>query len=428
MDRPCDINPNVSFTLNELQDEQPGGLIQAIGSLPTLNSNGNLDPAWVRKTIDKLTKNKLIPILIIPVLNLPQTPSYPVPLSRFNSACGTYGRPSVPPPPPPPANNPSVNGCENERANINCQAGTITGLQVKYGRWDTTTCPTGGSAFGSKTYNINPQTCMGNTSCGVNISNGLFNDDPLPGTRKQFTVTPTCSASVPVYTPPAVSLRIYNRNECDLLDGNFHGGGECTKKTGGSWSWDCRNLNDGDVVAANNLYQEKINTYRNTLDNIKALKRRYNNEVVAYNQKNDTYKQSVYNECCFYEARLAYAEKTFFTSASINDVSPNNKMVNYKNDIYNKLKLKLLILENIAGLSFKKNIPLIEAFQGNMGKSTDDINTQHNILTNELTASKLNRRRIDYTLEKNKANQNLLTLFGVLNIVAIGIIYGIASS
>jgi hypothetical protein len=35
---------------------------------------------------------------------------------------------------------------------------------------------------------------------------------------------------------------------------------------------------------------------------------------------------------------------------------------------------------------------------------------------------------VDYTLEKNKANQNLLTLFGILNIVAIGIIYGIASS
>jgi len=319
MDRPCDINPNVSFTLNELQDEHAGGLIQAIGTLPTLKSDGSLDPTWIRETIETLTKNKLIPVLIIPVLKLPQAPSYPVPPSNSNSACGTYGRSSPP-------------------------------------------------------------------------------------------------------------LRLYTKQECDLLDGNFYGNGECTKKTGGSWSWDCRNLNDGDAEAANKVYQEKMNSYRNTLDTIKSLKQRYNNEVVTYNQKNDIYQESVKTERCFYKSRLAYAEKTFFTSASINDVSPNNKMVNYKNEIYNKLKLKLLILKNIASLSFKNSIPLIEAFQGNMGKSTSDINTQHNILTNELTASKLNKRRVDYTLEKNKANQNLLTLFGVLNIVAIGIIYGIASS
>jgi len=424
MDRPCDINPNITFTLNELQDDQSGGLIQAIGTLPVLNSSGNLDPAWLRQTVESLTKNKLIPVLIIPVLNLPPRPSYPIPPSGFNAACGSYGRPP-PPPPPPPTINP-VNGCENETATVNCQAGNITGLKVKYGRWDTTTCPTESSAFGTKTYTINPQACMGNTSCGVNINNGTFNDDPLPGTRKQFSVTPTCSANIQP-TPPE-NLRLYTKEECDLLDGNFYGNGECTKKTGGSWSWECRNLNDGDAVTSNRLYQEKINSYRNTLENIKSLKQRYNNEVVAYNEKNDAYKSSISAEQCFYKSRLNYAEKTFFTSASINDVSPNNKMVNYKNDIYNKLKLKQLILDNIARLTFKNNIALIEAFQGSMSKSTSDINTQHNILTNELTASKLNKRRVDYTLEKNKANQNLLTLFGILNIVAIGIIYGISSS
>ena len=424
MDR-CNINPNVSFTLTELQDEHPGGLIQAIGTLPTLNSKGNLDPTWLRQTIDTLTKNKLIPVLIVPVLNLPQTPSYPVPPSGFNAACGSYG--SAPQPQPPPSsNNPSVNGCENENASINCQAGNITGLQVKYGRWDTTSCPAESSTFGNHTYTVKPQACIGKPSCEVNINNGLLNGDPLPGIRKQFSVTPTCSANV--QAQPSVSLRLYTKQECDLLDGNFYGGGECTKKTGGSWSWDCRNLNDGDVTAANNLYQEKMNTYRNTLNNIRELKRRYNNEVVAYNKKNDMYISSLYAEHCFYQGRLVYAEKTFFTSASIDDISPNNKMVNYKNEIYNKLKLKLLILNFIAGRTFKNIIPLIEAFQGSMGKSTNDINTQHNILTNELTASKLNRRRVDYTLEKNKANQNLLTLFGILNIVAIGIIYGIASS
>jgi hypothetical protein len=63
-----------------------------------------------------------------------------------------------------------------------------------------------------------------------------------------------------------------------------------------------------------------------------------------------------------------------------------------------------------------------------MPLSDSDISAQHTSLTNALTKSELNKRMVAYTLEKNKANQNLLTLFGVLNVVAIGIIYGIASS
>jgi len=44
------------------------------------------------------------------------------------------------------------------------------------------------------------------------------------------------------------SLRVYSQSECDQLDGSFHGNGECTKKTGGSWSWDCRELNKAEVM------------------------------------------------------------------------------------------------------------------------------------------------------------------------------------
>jgi hypothetical protein len=428
MELRCNLNSIQSLTLVELQDDHPGGLIQAISTLPNLNSEGSLDPTWLEKTVETLIKNKLIPVLIKPVLNLPKTPSYPIPPSGLNLACGSYGRPSQPPPPPPPLNSPSVNGCENERVNINCQAGTITGLNVKYGRWDTTTCPTESSVFGSKSYTINPQACIGNTSCGVNVNNDLVKDDPLPGTRKQFTISPLCSENVKTYSAPHTSLRLYTREECDLLDGNFSSNGECTKKTGGSWSWDCRNLNDGDAVDTEQAYKNKMNTYRNSLENIKTVKQRYNNAVTIYNEKNSVYMRALRLERCFYNIRLNYAEKTFFSSAVIDDVLPNNKMVNYKNEIINKLKLKKLILDNLARLTFKNNLPLIEGFQGGMGASSNDINNEHTILTNELTASKLNKRRVDYTLEKNKANQNLLTLFGILNIVALGIIYGISSN
>lgn len=37
-------------------------------------------------------------------------------------------------------------------------------------------------------------------------------------------------------------MRSYTKAECDKLGGNWYSSGECVKKTGGSWTWDCRNI------------------------------------------------------------------------------------------------------------------------------------------------------------------------------------------
>jgi hypothetical protein len=37
-------------------------------------------------------------------------------------------------------------------------------------------------------------------------------------------------------------VRLYTKSECDKLGGNWAPNGECIKKGGGSWSWECRNL------------------------------------------------------------------------------------------------------------------------------------------------------------------------------------------
>ena len=40
-------------------------------------------------------------------------------------------------------------------------------------------------------------------------------------------------------------IRLYTRIECEnTLQGKYSANGECTKKQGGSWSWDCRYLNN----------------------------------------------------------------------------------------------------------------------------------------------------------------------------------------
>ena len=43
--------------------------------------------------------------------------------------------------------------------------------------------------------------------------------------------------------PSQNGLRVYRKDECDQLNGIWNANGECTKRGGGSFSWDCRGLN-----------------------------------------------------------------------------------------------------------------------------------------------------------------------------------------
>ena len=40
----------------------------------------------------------------------------------------------------------------------------------------------------------------------------------------------------------STQVRLYTKGECNKLNGNWSPNGECIKKGGGSWSWDCRNI------------------------------------------------------------------------------------------------------------------------------------------------------------------------------------------
>ena len=46
------------------------------------------------------------------------------------------------------------------------------------------------------------------------------------------------------YPSPDNRLRLYDRGSCSTIGGTYYPGGECLRKGGGSYSWDCRTLND----------------------------------------------------------------------------------------------------------------------------------------------------------------------------------------
>jgi hypothetical protein len=79
---------------------------------------------------------------------------------------------------------------------------------------------------------------------GVRVGTRAFSPKNINSTSLE--PTPPCYD----YGTPSADkqIRVYNQTECTKdLDGNFYSNGECLKKQGGSYSWDCRYLNANDT-------------------------------------------------------------------------------------------------------------------------------------------------------------------------------------
>jgi len=97
------------------------------------------------------------------------------------------------------------------------------------------------------------------------------------------------------------------------------------------------------------------------------------------------------------------------------------------------LNKKLLLLTQIANAISKKRYTTSEQMNNEINNTNDLLKTrgkklleQNNILEKETATADLNKRMVQYTEEKNKANQNILALYGVLNIVALAMIVYVA--
>jgi hypothetical protein len=85
---------------------------------------------------------------------------------------------------------------------------------------------------------------------------------------------------------PDGRIRLYEQHECDALNGNFSPSFECTKKTGGSYSWDCRELNSANkikIISASygsncndSLQGNRTDLFKSLADGQDSLKYSYN--------------------------------------------------------------------------------------------------------------------------------------------------------
>ena len=78
--------------------------------------------------------------------------------------------------------------------------------------------------------------------CGVPIITSLP-DCETPAPIVPVTTTDNKPCGKLGYPSPDNSMRLYNKDDCDKLDGNLSFRNECLNKNGGSYSWDCKSLN-----------------------------------------------------------------------------------------------------------------------------------------------------------------------------------------
>lgn len=157
--------------------------------------------------------------------------------------------------------------------------------------------------------------------------------------------------------------------------------------------------------------------------------------LAEYVDKDRSLQDKIKAEYCFYESRYFSALDSFLQAISDSSMKGKAVDVNAKLEIVKKLNQNLnvytQIVNGISKYRYAKNVQFqsdINNINGNLRDRQKRLQEQSAILNKESASIDLYKRMVGYTLEKNNANQNLLTLYGVLNIIAIACIVYIAKS
>ena len=153
-----------------------------------------------------------------------------------------------------------------------------------------------------------------------------------------------------------------------------------------------------------------------------------------YVTKENEFTQQLKAEYCFYESRYFAALDRFLQAVA--DASLRNDkavVIQQRLDTARKLNQKLNVLTQLVNAISKHRYSSTEKFNQEINSINNGLKSrgeqlieQAKILEKETAAADLHKRMVEYTVEKNKVNTSLLSVYAVLNIVALGMIFYIA--
>jgi len=158
--------------------------------------------------------------------------------------------------------------------------------------------------------------------------------------------------------------------------------------------------------------------------------------LATYTAKIKKITHDIKAEYCFYETQYFAAVDMFLQS--ISDASlgtKGNDAVQLNLDIARRANQRVTVFTQIVNAISKYNYVQTQNFNTEIGNMNDrfaknaaSLKEQADILNKSTAAADLNKRMIDYTVEKNRANSNLLSLYTILNASAIAILIYISRS
>jgi hypothetical protein len=140
------------------------------------------------------------------------------------------------------------------------------------------------------------------------------------------------------------------------------------------------------------------------------------------------------NEYCFYEKRYFASLNSFLSALANNSLAGNqDKIIINHLETTKSLNTKLTYLTQLANAIAKERYSATQTFEGEINSSNTKISgqqqkllEQREILSKETASVDLYKRMVEYSAEKNRANQNLLVMYGILNVTALAMIFYVA--
>jgi hypothetical protein len=150
--------------------------------------------------------------------------------------------------------------------------------------------------------------------------------------------------------------------------------------------------------------------------------------------------RKVQQEFCFYYFRYKYALETLFDklvttskNTTLQDAdraeiaSKLNRAKEFNEKLNDLIQVTNYISQKRASEMREQNTE-INMMNGDLQSTFNTLQQHNKLLRSETSLSDLRKRMVEFTEEKNRSAVNLLSLYGFLNLVAIGLLFYIARS
>ncbi len=190
-------------------------------------------------------------------------------------------------------------------------------------------------------------------------------------------------------------------------------------------------------LVSNTQYQRDLRSIGDTKNTTNTSAQAILNNLGA---KESAAMQKIQTEYCFYFVRYRYALDTLFdklvttskqsslTEADKSDIqSKLTRAKQYNEKLNDIIQITNYIAQKRASEMRQQNTD-INSVNANIKSTFDTLQNHSKILNSETSISDLRKRMVEFTEEKNRSALNLLSLYGFLNLVAIGLLVYIARS